>query len=290
LVSSSLIDKLVAKIFFLCAFSSVFIVFAIFIYILNLGYPQILQWFMHGFGLNWYSGYGVLSYVFYSLYTGAGATVLAAIVGIPCAIYLAEYANMKVRNILKPSLEVLTSLPSILIGLIGVVLVVATLASFFGVQNGQGVLAAWIVLFVLSLPLIASVSEDAIRSVPAEQKEASLALGATRWQTTLKVSVPGAMSGIIASLILAMGSAIGETMAVWMVVGGGAYPSTSISLTSLFGTTDTIPTLIAMNYNKGESSVDQLGALAAAAFLLFVIVGVLNIAIRLALRKRKETG
>lgn len=288
MVSSKLVDNIVSKIFFICAFSSVIIVFAIFAYIFNLGFPQFQEWITHGFGLDWYNNFGILSPAFYSLYTGAGATAIAAIIGIPCAIYLAEYANTKVRNILKPSLEVLTSIPSILVGLIGVVLVVATLKDFFGVGGGKGVLASWIVLFVLSLPLIASVSEDAIRAVPAEQKEASLALGATKWQTTLRVSVPGATSGIIASIILAMGSAIGETMAVWMVVGGGAFPSAPISVTNLFGTVDTIPTIIAMYYNKGESSGSQLNALASAAILLFIVVGFLNIIIRLALKKPKS--
>ena len=286
LVSSKLVDKIVSKLFFACAFSAVVIVMSIFIYTFYLGSPQLQQWVMRGFGLNWDPNYGVLTATFYTFYTGAGAAAIAAIVGLPCAIYLAEYANMRVRNVIKPTLEVLTSIPSILVGLIGVVLVVETLKNFFNLGSGQGVLAVWIVLFVLSLPLVASVSEDAIRAVPAEQREASLALGATKWQTSLRVSIPGAISGIAASLILAMGNAIGETLAVFMVIGGG-NSTTTISLTNLFQRVDTIPTIILLNYNRGENGASQAGSLSAASFLLFVIVGILNIAIRLSLRKSK---
>jgi phosphate transport system permease protein len=261
----------------------------IFIYILSLGFPQIQQWVLNGFGLNWHSpARGVLSPAFYTLYTGAGSTVIAAAIGIPVAIYLAEYADPKVRNFLKPSLEVLTSLPSILIGLIGIVLVVLAIQDFFGLSvRAIGVLAAWIVLFVLSLPLIASIAEDAIRAVPHDLKEASLALGATKWQTTLRVSIPVAKSGILAALVLAMGNAIGETMAVWMVIGGGSNPSAPIALDRLFGSVDTIPSLIALYYKQGESDTTQIYSLMAAAVILFVIVGCLNIVIRNTIKEKK---
>jgi phosphate transport system permease protein len=197
MVSSQLIDSAISKIFFLCAASSIFIVFGIFIYILDMGLPQLQDWILNGFGLLWdpytNSLYGILSMAFYTLYTATGATVMATAIGIPCAIYLAEYANNKIRNIIKPSLEVLTSMPSILVGLVGVVLIVLTIQKVFNLSgSGIGVMAAWIVLFVLALPLVASIAEDAIRAVPSELKEASLALGATQWQTTLKVSLPGA--------------------------------------------------------------------------------------------------
>ncbi|MCW3983825.1 MAG: phosphate ABC transporter permease subunit PstC [Candidatus Bathyarchaeota archaeon] len=287
MISSKLIDSIVSKFFFICAFSSIIIVMMIFVYILSMGFPQMQQWLLNGFGLDWKVNNGILSPAFYSLYTGAGSTVIAAAVGIPVAIYLAEYADIKIRNIVKPSLEVLTSIPSILVGLIGVVLIVTTIKDFFNLTiSGVGVLAAWIVLFVLSLPLVASVAEDAIRAVPHELKEASLALGATKWQTTLRVSLPVAKSGIIAALVLAMGNAIGETMAVWMVVGGGVVPSAAISPTNFFGPIDTIPTLIALYYKQGESDTSQIYSLAGAAILLFIIVGGLNIAIRRMLKEQ----
>ncbi len=257
-----------------------------------MGLPQLQDWILNGFGLLWdpyTSGlYGILSMAFYTLYTATGATVMATAIGIPCAIYLAEYANNKIRNIIKPSLEVLTSMPSILVGLVGVVLIVLTIQKVFNLSgSGIGVMAAWIVLFVLALPLVASIAEDAIRAVPSELKEASLALGATQWQTTLKVSLPGAKSGILTALILALGSSIGETMAVWMVIGGGMYPSIAPSLTYLFGSVDTIPTLIAANYKQGEITLDLLPALMGAAFILFVIVGGLNVILRRFIQKKQ---
>jgi phosphate transport system permease protein len=289
-VSSRLIDEIVSKTFFACAASSIAIVFGIFIYIVYSGYPQLQQWILYGFGLSWTNNWGILSGAFYTFYTGMGATILSAAVGIPCAIYLAEYASPKLRNIVKPSLEVLTSLPSIIVGLIGVVVIVGMLETLFKAGNGQGVVAAWIVLFIMTLPLVASITEDAIRAVPYELKEAALALGATKWQTTLRVSLPGAKSGMLASIVLGMGTAIGETMAVWMVIGGGLTPSAPPSLTYLFGATDIIPTLIATTYKSGESGQLRIAQCAAAALILFLIVGALNIAIRRITTREGQRG
>jgi len=288
MVSSRLIDRIVAKIFFLCAASSIAIVLSIFLYIAYSGFPTLQEWILHGFGMSWRPNYGVIPAAFYTFYTGIGATALAAAFGIPCGIYLAEYAAQRVRNIVKPSLEVLTSLPSIIVGLVGVVLIVATLKNLFNVGNGQGVVAAWIVLFIMTLPLIASITEDAIRAVPQDLKEASLALGATKWQTTLRVSIPCAQSGILTSVVLGMGTAIGETMAVWMVIGGGLVPSAPPSFAYLFGTTDTIPVVIALSYKTGESGVGAISQCAAAAFILFLIVGLMNLAIRANARRQQH--
>jgi phosphate transport system permease protein len=283
-ISSKLIDKIVAKVFFACAVSSIIIVVLIFFYVFSGGFSTLIDWVTTGFGMDWNGNppnkmFGIIPGMFYTFYVGIGATAFAAVIGIPCAIYLAEYANLKFRNVIKPSLEVLTSLPSVVVGLVGAVLVVGSIKGIFNVSNGSGVFAAWIVLFIMCLPLIASISEDAICAVPSEQKEASLALGATKWQTTLKVSLPGAKSGILAAVVLAMGSAIGETMAVWMVMGGTPGQSPAPSLTYVFGTSEIIPTIIARGLN-GENGVTPMGPLLAAGAMLFVIVGLLNIAIR----------
>jgi phosphate transport system permease protein len=290
LVSGKIVDSIVSKIFFTCAVSSIIVVFSIFIYISYSSIPQLQQWILNGFGMSWKPGNGIIPAAFYTFYTGIGATALSAAVGIPCAIYLAEYAGPKIRNFIKPSLEILTSLPSIIVGLIGVVVIVGMLENLFSVGNGQGVVAAWIVLFIMTLPLVASISEDAIRAVPHEQIEASLALGATRWQTTLKVSLPGARSGILTSLVLGMGTAIGETMAVWMVITGGLVPSAAPSLSYLFGNIDTIPVVIALSYKGGESGANNIPQCAGAALILFVIVGLLNFAIRRTSKSNKNTG
>jgi phosphate transport system permease protein len=295
LVSSKLIDNIVKNIFLVCAASSIVIVFGIFIYIFYEATPQLQSWLLHGFGMTWIpygdmTPFGIIPASFYTLYTGVGATILSALVGIPCAIYLAEYATPKARNFIKPSLEVLTSLPSIIVGLIGVVVIVGMLQNLFDVGSGKGLVAAWLVLFVMILPLVASITEDAIRAVPNELREASLALGATKWQTTQKVSLPGAKSGMLTSLVLAMGTAVGETMAVWMVVGGGFAPTPPPSLTYFFGNLDTIPIEIALSYKGGESGGSTMAQCAAAAVILFLIVGILNIAIRKTSKGTKNIG
>lgn len=283
--NGKLIDNIVSKIFFICAVSSIAIVFSIFVYIFYNSLPQLEIWNLNGYGMTWFPyqdmpPWGIIPAAFYTFYTGIGATILAAAVGIPCAIYLAEYASPKLRNMIKPSLEILTSLPSIIVGLIGIVVIVGMLQDVLGVPTGQGVLAAWLVLFIMTLPLVASITEDSIRAVPNELREASLALGATQWQTTLKVSLPGARSGMLTALVLGMGTAIGETMAVWMVVGGGSVPSTAPSFTTLFGNVDTIPVVIALSYKSGESGANNIPPCAAAALILFLIVGLLNIGIK----------
>jgi phosphate transport system permease protein len=295
LVSGKLIDNIVSKIFFICAVSSIVIVFSIFIFIFYNSLPQLKIWNLEGYGMTWFPyqdmpPWGIIPAAFYTFYTGIGATILSAVIGIPCAVYLAEYASPKLRNFIKPSLEILTSLPSIIVGLIGIVVIVGMLQDSLGVPTGQGVLAAWLVLFIMTLPLVASITEDAIRAVPNEQREASLALGATQWQTTLKVSLPGARSGMLTAIVLGMGTAIGETMAVWMVIGNGSVPSVAPALTNLLGSVDTIPVVIALSYKSGESGVNNISSCAAAALILFLIVGLLNLAIRKTTKGNKTTG
>ena len=209
-------EQVIEKCLFVCAASSIAIVFLIFFMVVYIGYPIIADWLLNGFGMSWSptSGkFGILPYMYSTLYVGIGATLIATLLGLPCAIYLAEFANRKIRNIVKPSLEALSGFPSVVMGLVGFALLLGIIRTSFNVGSGYGVLAAWIVLGIMSLPHVASIAEDSIRAVPRELREASLALGATRWQTLLKVLIPGARPGIIAAIVLAMGSAVGETMA-----------------------------------------------------------------------------
>lgn len=224
--------------------------------------------------------YGAIPLVFLTFYAGVGCTIVATLIGIPCAIYLAEFADNKVRNIIKPSLEVLTGLPSIVMGLVGVGLVVAAISQAAGLGTGDGILAVWIVVGIMSLPTVASISEDAIRAVPRDLKEASLGLGATRWQTMMKVSVPVAMPGILAAIILAMGNAVGETMAVYFLVGGVSTPTLSLDL---LHSTNLIPPIIATGATGDFSYFPPLYAL---GFILFFIIGALNLIIRGLLKGR----
>jgi phosphate transport system permease protein len=272
-------------VFFLCAASSIGIVLFIVSTLILEGYPAIMNWFLHGFGMNWippFPGsteqqqeFGIVPYIFSTLYVGAGSIVIATALGIPCAIYLAEFAMPQVRNVIKTSLEVLTGLPSVVIGLFGFVFIVGITHEYFGA--GISVLAAWIVLAIMSLPHIASISDDAMRAVPNSYKEASLAMGATRWQTTVHVVMPAAKSGILTSLILALGNAIGETMAVLMVIGRVNTPPITLDPRV---SSNVMTALIANNYGDMTPLYSPAGwqALVGVGFILFLMVGIMNIA------------
>jgi len=271
-------EKIIEKILLFCAVSSIGIVLFITFAVVIEGFPAVARWFAYGFGMTWMptaEQFGIIPYIFSTLYVGVGAMILSAIIGIPCAIYLAEFANPKLRNMIKPSLEMLTGLPSVVLGLFGFVLIVTMIARYTG--GGPGVLAAWIILGVMSLPHIASISEDAIRAVPHELREASLALGATKWQTTVNVLLPVAKPGILAALLLALGNAVGETMAVIMVIGTRITPPISFDPLQ---SSNVMTSLIAQEYAEVVRGELHWQSLFGVGFVLFVIVGVLNILTR----------
>jgi len=208
---------------FISASVSFIVLLAIFVFIFRSGLPAFEEIgvldFM--FGTVWRPGqgaYGILVMVVGSLQVTVGALLLAVPLGIACAILLAEVAPPRVRQILRPAVELLVGIPSVVYGLVGMVLLLPAVREYFG-GTGASVLAASIVLTAMVLPTIISISEDSIRAVPAAYKEGALALGATRWQTIWRVLLPAARSGIGASIVLGMGRAIGETMAMIMVIG-----------------------------------------------------------------------
>jgi phosphate transport system permease protein len=221
-VSRYFADRASKNIVFICAFASIIILLAIFVFIFKEGLPAfqrvgILDFL---FGTEWRPGqeqYGVLPMIIGSLYVTFGAMLIAIPLGIGCAILLAEVAPFKVRQILRPAVELLVGIPSVVYGLVGLLLVVPAVREIGG--TGFSILAASIVLAAMVLPTIVSISEDSIRAVPRGYKEGALAMGATHWQTIWHVLLPAARSGITASIILGMGRAIGETMAMIMVIG-----------------------------------------------------------------------
>ena len=283
-------ERLIKTILFLCAVSSIGIVFFIVFSMVREGYPQIVDWFAHGFGMIWGAGeggpYGITPFLFSTLYVGLGATLVAVAIGLPCAIYLTEFANARLRNVIKPALEMLTGFPSVVMGLVGFTVVCFTLQRYFG-GTGYSVLAAWIVLGIMSLPTIASVSEDALRAVPQDLREASLALGATKWQTTLRVLLPVASPGILASLLLALGNATGETMAVIWVI-GNVFPAPPITLNP-YVPTNVLTALIAQR-SSGDSvyGTPEWSAIFAAAFVLFLLTAAMNLAVRAVVKRRSK--
>ncbi|MCW4025005.1 MAG: phosphate ABC transporter permease subunit PstC [Candidatus Bathyarchaeota archaeon] len=276
-------------ILFACAASSILIVFSILGIILSIGYSQLIDWFANGFGMVWFPDYGnageygIIPYIFSTVYVGVGAIAFAAIIGIPCAIYLSEFAGSKFRNLVKPSLEMLTGFPSIIIGYIGFALLVPLLTRYSG-QPFVSTLAGWILLGIMALPIITTVSEDAIRRVPNDLREASLGVGATKWQTTIKVLLPSAKPGILASVLLGLGEAIGEVMAISMIMPVVYGPT--ITLNPFTKTCVLTPLILQITDNEiGTTGNNFWYAIGGVAFILFVMCALLNIAIRFLTKK-----
>ena len=274
-----------------CAISSTVIILYILYFMLSVGNSQIVGWIKYGM---WSPGYGYMqSYVFGSVYIASGGTLLGLVIGLPCAIYMAEFADIKLRNVLKPVLEVLNGFPSVIIGLVGFYLLVTQVSVYgfgqFGYSTNGCILFGWLILGIMALPLIASVAEDSIRAVPYELKEASLGLGATKWQTTTRVLIPGAMSGILTSILLAFGSGIGETLALYWVIANRVPPPLSLSP---FAGSNTLTVFMLMN--NGETGPVLTNpttiTLFGIAFVLFLITATINLAIRIALSKRGKLG
>ncbi len=212
---------------------------------------------------------------------GIGALAIAASIGIPASIYLAEFSPGWLRNIIKPCVEMLVGIPSIVLGFFGLMVLVVFIRNSFG-GYGECILAGWMILAIMTLPHVVSISEDSIRAVPKGYKEASLALGATHLQTTIRVILPNARSGILASLILGMGNAIGETMAVLMVIGNPNIPWIPSSvLEPVRVLTSTI--VIEIGYAVWGSMHQH--ALFALGVVLFIIVAILNVITTAVIRK-----
>ena len=177
------------------------------------------------FGTKWYPvseppTFGIMPFFVATLWVTLTSTAIAVPVGVGCAAYLAEVAPAKVRETVKPIVELLAGIPSVVMGFIGLMLLSPLVQSMFNLNTGLSGLTAAIMLSMMSLPIIVSVSEDALRAVPREFREAAYALGATKWETIRHVCIPGALSGIAAAVMLGVGRAIGETMTVLMVAGG----------------------------------------------------------------------
>ena len=229
-MSRQLIDILSRRGVFLAALAAILIVFLIGLFVIQQGIPalQTIGVFKFLFGTVWRPGineFGILPMILGSIYVTIGASLLSAPLGIACAIFLAEVAPYRVRGVVRSAVELLVGIPSVVYGLVGMVVLVPLLREIGG--NGYSVLAGVIVLTIMILPTVVSISEDSLRAVPVSYKESALALAASKWQTIWHVMLPAARSGIMAAVILAMGRAIGETMAMIMVIGNSILIPTS---------------------------------------------------------------
>lgn len=230
------------------------------------------------------SQYGMLAMLASTGLVTLGALAIAVPLGIGTAAFLSEIAPPRVANLLKPLIEMLAAVPSVAIGFLGIVLVGPFLARTFGLTNGLNALNGAILLAVMALPTIITVAEDAIRSVPESYKEASIALGANRWTTLIRVTLPACYSGIIAAVILGMGRAIGETMTVLMATGNAtAMPE------GFFSAIRTMTATIAIELGEVPYGTTHYYSLFAVGTLLFLITLVINlIAERIAATYRRR--
>lgn len=232
--------------------------------------------------------YGLLGSIMGTVWVTAIAMAISVPLSLLTAIYLAEYAPKKVRSIVRPLVDLLAGIPSVVFGLWAFLVIVPLvrdhIAPLFGVStSGFTVLAASIILAVMVFPIIISVSEEVLRSVPLEAKESSLALGATKWETTRHVVVRKATPGIIAAIVLGFSRAFGETMAVLMVVG-----NKQIVPASVFDPASPLPALIAQGYGELMSIPLSESAMMFAALVLLVIVLVFNLIARFVLHRLKR--
>jgi len=224
------------------------------------------------FGSEWYPRYDAFS-ILTMLAGSVAATLLALVIAVPlavgCAIFLAEVAPLRIRNITRPAVELLVGIPSVVYGLIGMIVLCPLIANLSGTGSGSSVLAAAIVLVIMVLPTITSISEDSIRAVPAQYKEGALALCATHWQTIHHVLLPSASRGIITAIILGTGRAIGETMAMVMVIG-----NSPIFPINIFAPARTLTGNIAVEIAAATGIHES--ALFAAGLVLFILVMLIN--------------
>ncbi len=240
-------------------------------------------------GKEWYptaqpaAQFGLIPLLLGTLWVSIGAILLALPFGISVAIYMAELASKQMRSILKPLIELLAGIPSVVFGFFGLVVIVPLVQKTFNLPVGETALSGSIVLAIMALPTIITVAEDALKNTPRAMKEASLALGATQWQTIYKVVIPYSISGITSAIVLGVGRAIGETMAVLMVTGNAAIiPHT------LLEPVRTIPATIAAELGEAPSGGAHYQALFALGAILFLITLILSISVEYISNKKNK--
>lgn len=272
--------------FFVCGLIAVIFVLFISIYLIVSGLPAIREIGLVDFlfGTEWASTaaepkFGILPFILTSIYGTAGAIVLGVPVGFMTAVFLAKVAPPRLASLVRPAVDLLAGIPSVVYGLIGMMVLVPAVRVAFHLPDGASLFCAILVLAVMILPSIISVSETALKAVPKEYEEASLALGATHIETVFRVSVPAASSGIAASIVLGIGRAIGEAMAVIMVAGNVA------NMPGLFQSVRFLTTAVSseMAYASGL----QRQALFSIALVLFLFIMLINIVLNTLLKRKK---
>jgi phosphate transport system permease protein len=285
-------ERLIRSIFFCIALASITSLFLIALFLFIQGVPIFkvvsVQDFL--FGKLWYPtsdppAFGIFPLILASIAVTVLSSALSIPLGVMTAIYLAEIASFRFRELVKPIVELLAALPSVVIGFFGMVVVAPFLQNVFDIPTGLNLFNASLMLAFMSIPTICSISEDAIYSVSQEMKEASLALGATHWQTIYRVIIPAALSGISTAIILGMSRAIGETMVVLMVAGGATLIPTSI-----FDPVRPMPASIAAEMAEAPFRGNHYYALFAIGIVLFCFTLLFNIVAEHIAHKYKQVG
>ena len=275
------------SVFLVLGLVTVGFVLLITVYLVLSGIPAIREigLFQFLFGKEWAStaaepSYGILPFILTSVYGTAGAILIGVPVGFMTAVYLAKLAPKQIKTVMESAVSLLAGIPSVVYGLVGMIVLVPAVRKLFHLPDGASLLSAIIVLAIMILPSIIKVSITALEAVPKEYEDASLALGATPVETCFRISVPAAKSGIAAAIVLGVGRAIGEAMAVMMVAGNVA------NMPSLFGSVRFLTTAIAseMSYSAGL----QRQALFSIALVLFLFIMLINAALNFFLKRDKE--
>ena len=285
-------EKIIKNMFFCVALACIITLGLITLFLFMEGVPIFDKVSVKNFvfGSYWYPTSDPPDFGIFALIAGSiFVTLLSALISIPLgvmsALYLAEIAKPKMREIVKPIVELIASLPSVVIGFFGMVIVAPFLQNVFDIPTGLNLFNASLMLAFMSIPTICSISEDAIYSVPNALREASLALGATRLETIVKVILPASISGVSTAVILGMSRAIGETMVVLMVAGGAAMVPSSI-----FDPVRPMPASIAAEMAEAPFRGDHYHALFATGVVLFLFTFVFNIVADMIAHKYKQTG
>ena len=284
---NKIVDIAMRWLFTVCGFLSIIFVIVITAFLVSSGVPAIgeigISEFL--FGTTWASTaknpeYGILPFILSSVYGTFGAILIGVPFGVLCAVFLAKSSSRKASSVFSSVIELMSGIPSVVYGLVGMIVIVPNVKKLFGLPDGANLFSAIIVLAIMILPSVISISQTAIQAVPHEYEEASLALGATKTETIFKVTLPAAKSGILASIVLGIGRALGEAMAVMMVAGNVA------NMPSLFKSVRFLTTAVAseMSYSSGL----QHQALFSIALVLFIFILLINIILNFVVKRERK--
>lgn len=273
-------EFIITRLIKVTGYSAILIVGIIFVFLLREGSPALTEIpFSTLFSVRWYpiEGYfGILPLIGGSLIVTIGAGAIAMPLGLATAIFISEVAPRWAREILKPMVEILAGLPSVLLGFIGILTLAPLTREFLNLPTGLTALTGALLLSAISIPTIVSVAEDALDAVPKTYRDAALAMGATKWQTIWRVTLPAARSGVLTAVMLGIGRAIGETMTVMMVTGNAPVLPTGLS--ALFKPTRTMTATIAAEMGEVANGSVHYHALFLIGISLFLISLVVNLA------------